>query len=236
MLKICYVEDSDITYSELENNIKRLKIEKNLDLVLVRFNNAEDFLKETVFDYQILLMDIELPGMNGMDAAKKFREAGHNNLLIFVTNLAQYAVNGYSVNAFDFIVKPVSYFDLSMKLDRAMKSLHLEKVVEFAVSLRGVTSIINSAKLTYVEIDRHNLIYHMTDGDVRIIGSMKEAMKQLEGCPFELCNQCYLVNLSYVSQLNKTDIIVNGEKLIVSAPRKKSFTIALMKYLESVNK
>ena len=70
-------------------------------------------------DYDIVFMDIELPGINGMEAAHRLREIDQQVILIFVTNMAQFAVKGYEVDALDYIIKPAQYGPLSIKLDRA---------------------------------------------------------------------------------------------------------------------
>ena len=68
--------------------------------------------------FDIIIFDIDMPGINGIDTARKLREMDSNVTIIFVTNIAQYAINGYEVDAVDYILKPVSYYDFSMKFHR----------------------------------------------------------------------------------------------------------------------
>ena len=79
-------------------------------------------------------MDIDLPSMDGMSAVKKIREHSLDTMVIFVTSLAQYAIEGYKVNAFDFIVKPVQYYNFALSLKRALKTLIVQEENNIVVS------------------------------------------------------------------------------------------------------
>ncbi len=91
--------------------------------------------------------------------------------------------------------------------------------------------MISADTLRYVEVMHHMLVFHTTAEEVRGTGTMKKICELLEGLPFALCNQCYLVNLAYVSGINGNTVLVGEDELQISAPKRKNFLCALNNYL-----
>jgi len=123
-MKIVILEDEKNVSDTLQNYIRRYFEEEKMPYPsLLIFDNAFDLLESGVNGVDVFFLDIQLPMMSGMEAAKKIREKDKNALIVFVTNLAQYAIKGYEVNAFDFILKPVDYQGFRMKLKRILTEL-----------------------------------------------------------------------------------------------------------------
>ena len=108
MWNIAIIEDEEAMSNQLVSYFAKFGKENNESFSFAIFNNAETFLKNYKKEYSVVLMDINLPGMNGMECVKKLREIDDTVLVVFVTNLSQFAVDGYEVKAFDFVVKPIS--------------------------------------------------------------------------------------------------------------------------------
>ena len=121
MIRIALVEDEENNVKEINSYLKRYSKEYNVEIQISNFGYANLFLSQYNNNFDIVLMDIGLSDIDGMTAIRKLREIDNNVLVIFVTNLAQYAVNGYEVDAFDFLVKPVSYYNLVLKINRALE-------------------------------------------------------------------------------------------------------------------
>lgn len=120
------VEDSDKEFALLERGPESYEKEKGGAISLTRFTNVEDFLTACRGGSDVIFLDIQLSGMNGMSGAELLREANRTVALVFVTNLAQYAVNGYAVDALDYIVKPLSVKKLFFVMDRAIERAQLQ--------------------------------------------------------------------------------------------------------------
>lgn len=120
MINVAIVEDEDCAANNLSEYLNTFGRQNNTEIKAERFRDAISLLTGYSGKFDIVFMDIELPEMNGMDAAKKLREIDMSVTLVFVTNMAQYAVKGYEVGAVDYIVKPVSYYDFSLKLRRIL--------------------------------------------------------------------------------------------------------------------
>lgn len=122
MTKIAIVEDKNEALLALENHIARYTREKGVECSYTHFANGLFFLENYKADFDVVFMDIDMPLMNGMEAAKRLREVDGHVPLVFITDLKQYALKGYEVEAMDFLVKPVSYAAFSTMLDRVRRS------------------------------------------------------------------------------------------------------------------
>ena len=113
----------------------------------------------------LIFMDIEMPGMSGMDAASLMRTFDTETPIIFVTNLAQFAVNGYEVDALGFIVKPVSYAAFSMRMAKALRVMRENRESSITVKTHGGMRVLGVEDITFIEVRGHELTYHLADGD-----------------------------------------------------------------------
>lgn len=231
MIRFAVIEDEKSNSDEMERFLKRYASEKQIEITVSCFSNAVHFLDKYENNFDIVFVDINLPDMDGMTAMKKLRDMDKDVLIIFVTNLAQYAVNGYEVSAFDFIIKPVSYYNLVLKLNRALERLGTKKEKQIWISTRHGKKMVYVSKLRYVEVAKHKITYHTTDGDIEALGALKDVVNELQGLSFVLCNQCYLVNLYYVTGVDDYKCYVGQDILQISSPKKKDFLRALNNYL-----
>ncbi len=230
MFNIAIIEDEPAAARLLSGYINEYGATRNEQFNISVFSGAVKFLENYRGDYDIVFMDIELPDMNGMDASRRLREIDKDVLLVFVTNMAQCAVSGYDVGAFSFIVKPVSRQNFVMKFERAIE--RLKNRTDATVCIHGKTGAkrINTADLKYVEIQGHNIVWHLTDRELRSTGTLKSVKAQL-GNTFVSCNQCYLVNLRYCREVDGDSVDVGGEKLHISRPKRAEFVRALNLYI-----
>lgn len=229
-MRAVIVEDDKTCADELISFLKRFGEENGRDIEWVWFSDGDSFLaSQDKFD--VIFMDIEMPGTDGLSVVKNLRTKDQDVLVLFVTGLAQYAVNGYEVQAFDFMVKPVSYYSFAMKFARVVERLDSRRKYEVWVVSRHGRQLIKAENLKYIEIVRHTLIYHTTDGNYTGTGTLKSVIPVFEELPFSLCNQCYFVNLRFVTGINESYVYVGGDKLQISAPKRKNFLRALNNYL-----
>jgi two-component system response regulator LytT len=234
MTKIAIVEDEEKEAKQLSYFLSLFfkKENDNGSYELSVFPNAVVFLTNYKSNFDIVLMDIDLPGLNGMEASKKLREIDDNIIIIFVTNMAQFAVSGYSVGALDFIIKPVIYNHLELVLKRALKLIQASpSKLTFRVIKKGQLTTINISDLQYVEVVNHTLFFHKSDDIYSISGSLNKIESQLKQYGFARCNNCYLVNLRFVTEIEGMSVTVGKDKLQISQPKKKPFKSALAEFL-----
>jgi DNA-binding LytR/AlgR family response regulator len=185
----------------------------------------DDFAKK---DFNVVFMDIELPSMNGMKTAAEIRKTNTVLPIIFVTNAAKYALQGYSVGAMDYFLKPVGYYEMRLRLDQIRRNRAATLPV-VSISIPGMKVQVLSSEIYYVEIMDHELTWHTVKGDFTVSRgeSLKNIEKRLSALGFCRCSSCYLVNLKYCTELRGDEAIVAGNALKVSRALKKNFVTAL---------
>lgn len=236
MYRIAVVEDDKMYAAQLKEYLKRYETEKKQKLSVAMFSDGEDIVTDYSADFDIILMDIEMQFLNGMSAAEQIRKMDSEVIIIFITNMPQYAIQGYRVDALDYVLKPLSYFAFSQRIDRALSRISRKGSRFVVIPQKGGRQKIDVSLLCYVEVRDHDLIYHTVDGDFITKGTMKDAQDALTHEKFFRCSRCYLVNLDYVENFQGSDVTVNGDVIQVSRGRKKAFLDTLNDYMNEVGK
>ena len=124
MIRIAIVEDEAAYAEQLEGFLHRYEEEKKEAFEITRFSDGDSIVHNYKAKYDIILMDIQMKFMDGMSAAGKIRKSDTEVIIIFITNMRQYAILGYAVDALDYVVKPISYFAFSERLGKAIERIH----------------------------------------------------------------------------------------------------------------
>lgn len=232
MIRIAIVEDDSAQASLLEEYLERYREEHGEGMKITVFPDGLEFVDNYRADYDLVLMDIEMPHLDGLAAARKMRMLDTDVCLIFITNMAQYALKGYEVGATDFLVKPVGYFDFSLKLRRALTQYSkYRRKIELRVHTPNGFACFSVSDVYYIESADHQLIYHTVQGCLQERGSIGAKEKELSVYHFARCNNCYLVNLEHVSALKTNSVFIAGEELAISRSKKKEFLKTLTDYM-----
>lgn len=230
MIKIAIVDDNENTVNDLAAIVKRYGSETGNEFSVRSYGNGVDFLTESSGD-DIVFLDIQMPMWNGLYTAKKLREKGDDCIIIFVTNLKQYAVSGYDVDASAYVVKPFHYETIAPVLRKAVAKANKRQKSEIVLNVKGGIKRLALSDIVYIEVIRHKLVYHTTDGDFETWDSLSKTYEKLCDKGFEYCNSCYLVNLDFVHDVIDDTLGVGEYQLKISRAKKKSFMTALNKYL-----
>ena len=116
MIRLAIVEDEDLYANQLIEFVNRFKQESNEVFNIVRFRDGDEIVERYKATYDIIFMDIQMQFMDGMAAAKRIRELDSEVIIMFITNMTNYAIMGYEVGALDYIVKPIDYFSFRKKI------------------------------------------------------------------------------------------------------------------------
>lgn len=232
MIKLAVVEDEIESKELLKKYIARYEKETGKKFEVTYFSDGLDFLDDYRPVYDIIFMDILMPHLDGMETAKRLRRLDNEVCLIFITSMAQYAIDGYEVGAVDYIVKPVGYANFSTKLKKAISRLSRQKDKKIALNVDGVTRYISVKDIMYIEVQGHNLSFHLADGETLITrGKLDLLENELSAYHFYRTYKSYLINLNYVKEVKLNSAIVGDADIIVSRSRKKDFMRKLADFL-----
>lgn len=230
MFKIAIVEDEKESFELLESYIKRFSKETDEKFDVFHFCDGDDFAADYKPVYDIIFLDIKMKKLDGMSTAKYIRKLDDEVNIIFVTNMSQYALKGYSVNALNFLVKPVPYFAFQQELKRAIERIKKRSAGFLLIPTDNGVIRLESNKILYIESMKHKLMIFTNEKEYVLYGTMKDMEKKLEEFNFFRCNHCYLVNLAAVTGVQDNFALLDGRKLLISRPKKKSFMEALTIY------
>lgn len=240
MYEILIVEDEDDAAETLVSHIERYGREKNLEFHTTRSKTADQVVKASR-QFDLVFMDIDLPGMNGMDAAELLRVYDQETPIVFVTNLAQYAVRGYEVDALDFMVKPVGYYHFSMRMDKAMRAVERRHAQSITLSTRGGLYVLPVSDIVYIDVVNHDIVYHVSstsgvigpdDEPPRVRGSLSKVEEELPAGQFLRISSGCLVNMAHVRSMNAGELVMSdGTKLYASRARRREVLETLTDYL-----
>lgn len=230
---VVIVEDEQGAYDALKKQIDEYqKRNKNVEFDVTHYLNATEFLDKPFDGFDLIFLDIEMPGISGIEAARKIRKTNEDVMIVFVTNMAQYALESYDVHAYDFILKPVNYDSFSIKFERCVNALSHKLLKREIVLAYGTNKKkVDIGDITFIESSNHNVIVHFKGGEFRMRTTLASFEKQLKGCHFVYCNACYLVNLKWVKELKGDSVVVDNSELRISHLKKPMFLSEFAKYI-----
>ncbi|MCD8307404.1 MAG: LytTR family DNA-binding domain-containing protein [Clostridia bacterium] len=228
-IRIAIVEDNEKDAGIIRDCLARYSIENGVKFDIASFANGLDFISQYKECYDIILMDIDMPLLNGMDAAAKLRETDPVTQLVFITNLSQYAINGYEVDACAYILKPVTYYSFALRFAKAVNRVKKQDDYIVVPKSGGIVKLFLD-NIYYVEVTGHMLTYHTSTGDVSARGTIAQLESDLADSNFARCNSHYLVNLAHVTSLKGLSVYVNGVQIAMSRGRRNEFRDKLSKY------
>ena len=231
MLKTAIVENDESYMEELSSYVKRYASESGQDIQIFIYGDGSAILKEYEPKYDIILLDIEMPEINGMETARRIRAVDPGVVLVFITNMASYAIHGYEVGALDFITKPVTWFTFQLRFRRAVERAAMRKDEEILLAGRDGVEKIQVRDIYYVEVQNRMLYYHTKRGTIELRGTMKSAEETLLPHHFAKCNHWYIVNLAHVKRITKDTVIVGDRELEMSRRARAGFLDALTAYM-----
>lgn len=233
MLKIAIVEDERICQEELIEHLRKYEKEHEESFIVRIFNDGIDILDDYSADYDLILLDIHMKHQDGMTTAHKIREVDTDTQIVFITALAQYAIEGYKVNAMDFLLKPVVYEQLAMMMDKVLSVTSKHRKEKQLLVTDGESKCkISTDEILYIEVVGHDMFFHTAQKVYTRHGiPLKNMADELAEYYFVKSGQSQLVNLKYVDEVKRDTVSVNGTQIYLSRSRKKEFLEALADYV-----
>ena len=231
MIRVAIVEDEAEIREQLMGYVQRYTRQYGTAFEVKTFADGLEILEDYRPAYDLILLDIEMKHLDGMETARRIRELDPEVMLVFITNMAQYAIKGYAVGALDYVLKPVPYFAFSQQLQKVEAQLRRRTRHYLAVPVEGGLRRLDTSRIYYIESEGHRVHFYTEEGDFAAPGALKALEEKLADRPFARCNSGYLVNLAQVRAVQQNTVEVGPYELQVSRPKRKSFLAALTDYI-----
>lgn len=220
MLLVSIIDPSKEDVTRLSALIERYFRRSSTAYVQRVYQSGMEFVRSAE-NSDIVFLETNLEKLDGLETARIIRKLGSEAQLIFVARGAEMAIHGYSVDALDYLLKPVEPTAVERALDKAVRRLSSRSCAYLALKLPNGTASISTNDITYVEVFDHNLVYHTTGGDYTVRGRLGDVYEQLDHDYFLACNRSFIVNLRYVTEICTDHVILNGTKISVSKSHRK---------------
>ena len=209
-MNIAIVDDNLNDRKMILDYLSQFFNESGGDYTTSTFEDGVSFLKDYSFSYDFIIFDIDMPQMSGIDTAKELRKKDLNVTIMFVTNMPQYALEGYSVEAVDYVLKPLSYPDFRLKMKKATRYILRNSVKKVTINTteEGLITV-DSSDIYYVESKLHYIYYHTKKGIYKMRAKLTEVEDILLHYHFARSCGSFLINLAYLELiLNKGFLLI----------------------------
>ncbi|MBQ2881418.1 MAG: response regulator transcription factor [Clostridia bacterium] len=210
MIKIAFCDDDITVLDDIRVLFNRYKVENDRDICYADFRSPWDLLAEIEHGnrFDIIFLDVLMPGENGIDTAAEIRNYDSNVKIIFLTSSAEYAVQSYTVGAYYYQLKPISADSFFRLMDSVISVCEKDRSDSLILRCKSGITRIEIQHIEYCEVIHRTLYIHLSDGSIsESIGSLDELFKQLASYgSFLRPHRSYLINLNYVKSLSYQSI------------------------------
>ena len=232
MRNIVICDDEPSSQNVLVSYLKQYTQETSETFNITVLNSGEALIGQLPNNTDILLLDIKMGQLSGMEAARILRKQNNYVRIIFITTMTQYALEGYEVHAYGFIKKPVSYEPFRRQLGEALSSLARQDGHFISISQGVETHRINVNDILYMEAFKHDILIVTTTGIQKCNTPLIQFEKQVKDDPFFRCHKSFLVHHKNIKKINKDCLIMtNGDSVLLSKHRRKEFLIDFGRYV-----
>lgn len=213
-IAICDDEQNQIEY--ITSIVTSWSNHKGHSCEIRTFASAEAFLFEYEEDkaYDILLLDVEMKNMNGIELAKRIRKDNNRAEIIFITSHFEFVGEGYEVDALHYLIKPISVEKFTQVLTKAAEKLSVEPP-SVVISCEGETVKLYESDILYVESFLHYIVIHTKDNEYKIKENISVFENKVSDVFYRI-HRSYLVSLKYITRISRTSVNIGNTELPLS--------------------
>lgn len=231
MIHIAICDDEKDFVCNLQKLLELYAKEQGQEIKTTVFYDGLELIEKHDASFDLIFLDIQMKMVDGLKAAKRIREKDKKVEIIFLTTLSGYALEGYTYQATNYIIKPLKYVRLKSEMDKFVERHNREESPSLIISNDTGKYKIALNALRYVDTFNRNLLFHTENENIICYKSMKEAEQELKDKGFARCHTSYIVNLFFVKGVEKLNIeLITGEIIPISQPKRKEFMEQLTEY------
>lgn len=241
MITIAIVDDDKSFRDMINGYINQFFAAKDIEYKTILFSSGEEFLASLNNEiYDVVFMDVQMNGINGIDTSKKLREIDDNIIIIFFTNYSQYAIKGYEVNATDFVVKPVNYDFFVLKMESIYQKISTKKKSsKIMFSSRNKKVVIDSKDILSIEVLNHKITLNTINGEYETydysLSNLEDIFAKNKLDYFLRINKYIIVNLNYIESIEGNIVTINKKDYAVSRLKKAKLLESMSKFFAKGN-
>ncbi len=231
-MRICLVDDDSVQLEYMKEVISKWSNASNVDTKLSFYHSAEELLFEhdKSYPYDMIILDIQMGNMNGIELARNIRRIDHNVIIAFISGMANYVFDGYEVQAIRYILKPVKDGKVFELLDHVEKRIKTEKSY-IIISVSGEKKRINYDDIIYFKSMGHYVTLYLRGEEFDYKYSIRDLCLDLAGTEFIQTHRSYVVNVKYVEKITRNECqLVDNITIPLSRSSYKSVNEKFIKY------
>ena len=223
MIKIIVCDDQEKEYVHLNELLTDYAETRQIDLEIRYFRNGQDLLEAEIQQTDLFFLDVEMPGINGIETGKEIRKRNNHCEIVFITNYIQYALQGYEVQAFRYLLKPIEKQQFTEIADHLFEKIRKSSSY-LQVKGRSDTQRILIKDIVYAETSQRHVLIHTKEKVIDCYNTMEKLEESLAGHGFFRCHQAYLVSMDEITQIKGNDAVLKNNCIIpISKNKKKQF-------------
>lgn len=227
--------DDELHYrSKIKDMLKEILSSYPINYKVYEFSSGEELLNNYPKDLDILIMDIQMKLINGMDTARKIREFDENLELIFMTSFVEFMQEGYEVKAYRYILKPISERKMSKNILPCINEIMKKRNNYLTINVKNYVDRIKIDSIIYIETARPNILIYTNDNMYTTKMNISKMEKVLSEYGFFRCHNSYIINLKLVESMNSNTVIVGGKNILISKYRVKDLKLAITNILGDI--
>ncbi len=233
MINISICDDEQSSIDILLKHIEHWAKQHHENIKTKTYHSPDILLADFDGSVDILLLDIKMKEMNGVETARTLRQRNSDVCILFITSMAEAAIECYSVRAFSFLTKPLSYAEFDLEFTDAVRTVTDKQDDYLLINRDDSLSKVNIHDIIYIEVINHTISLHLKEGQqLQCYGSLRDFESRVEGKGFFRCHSGFLVNYSYISEISSTQIhMTNGAQIPLSKHRKSEFLSEICRYV-----
>lgn len=232
MYKVAVCDDEPIVREQILLFLRHMEEEQGERFAVACFSSGEELLAEMDRDTQLLLLDIRMGQLSGLEAARKLRAENNTLCILFITSMTQCALEGYEVHAFGFLTKPLQYDHFCRQIQDAVRMLERRGGTALALRGQNETVVYQTSEILYFEVYGRILNVVTQSGSREFTVPLKEVERQVEGKGFFRSHKSFLVNFRHIRRVGAGVLEMDdGKEVLLSKHRRGEFLTQFSRYV-----
>lgn len=234
MIKVAVCDDQESVLNEYEKIIEKIAISNDYNVEIFKFISGEELIKAFStkgLKFDIIFLDIIMDGINGIEVAKKIRDFDRMVEIVFITNSKAFALDGYEVRAYNYIIKNSEMF--YSKIFEALKHSYSDINDYFIINNKSIVQKIRLKDIVFFESNKRKVIIHTNYKQYEVYDKLDNIYKTMIDKYFYKCHRSYVINISYIKKIDLKDIITVYDNVIpISRGKKDKLKLKFIEYIE----